>query len=82
MNRQGSLPAASLAEEVAEECSRLILEDTGGARVTMVEARISREIVEGAGSACFRIGGGVDEATYAGGLEGAGAHGAGFEGNV
>ncbi len=48
----------------------------------MIEAGVCRKVVEGAGGACFGIGGGVDEAIYTGGVEGAGAHGAGFEGNV
>ena len=71
-----------MAEEVAEERGRLSLEDAGGVGVGMVEARIRREVEEGAGGACFGIGSGVHEAVYAGGLECAGAHRTGFEGNV
>ena len=48
----------------------------------MVEAGVCGKVVEGAGGACLGIGGGVDEAVYAGGVEGTGAHGAGFEGDV
>ena len=58
------------------------MKGTDGTGVGVVEARICREVVEGTSGACFGIGGGVDEAVYAGGMEGAGAHGAGFEGDV
>ena len=44
----------------------------------MVEARIGWEVVESTGGTGFGVGGGVDEAAYAGSVEGAGAHGAGL----
>ncbi len=73
---------ASLAEEVAEEGSGLGLEDAAGVGIGMVETGVCGKVVEGAGGACFGVGGGVDKAIYTGGVEGASAHGAGFEGCV
>ena len=48
----------------------------------MVQAGVRREVVEGTGGAGFRVGGGVDETAYAGGMESTGAHWARFEGDV
>lgn len=48
----------------------------------MVQAGIRGEVVEGTGGAGFRVGGGVDETAYAGGMESASAHRARFEGDV
>ena len=58
------------------------MQDSAGVWVGMVETRVGGEIVEGAGSAGFGIGDGVDQAAYAGSMEGASAHGAGLEGTV
>ena len=73
---------ASLVEEVPEEGGGLGLEDAAGVGVSMVEAGVCGKVVEGAGGACFGVGGGVDEEIYRGGVEGAGADVAGFEGDV
>jgi hypothetical protein len=48
----------------------------------MVKAGVGGEVIEGTGGAGFGIWGGVDEAAYTGGVKGAGAHRAGFEGSV
>jgi hypothetical protein len=48
----------------------------------VVQARVSGETVEGASSTSLGILGGVDEAANTGGVERAGAHGAGFEGCI
>lgn len=48
----------------------------------MVQAGVGREFVEGAGSPGFGVRSSVDESAYAGGMECAGAHGAGLEGGI
>ena len=50
--------------------------------VGVVQARVSGEIVEGAGGTGLGILGGVDEAANTGGVERAGTHGAGFKGCI
>jgi hypothetical protein len=69
---------AAVAEEVAEEgggvfCEEAILNDDG-----VVEAGIGRGVMEATGVAGFGIGGSEDQAREAGGVGGAGAHGAWF----
>ncbi len=76
------LLVAALFEEGAEEGCRLGLQDSGGVGVSVVQAGVRGEVVEGTGGAGFGVGGSVDEAVYTGGVEGAGAHGARFEGGV
>src|SRR4028119_454426 len=48
----------------------------------MVEAGIPGDVVQGARVAGLGVGGGIDEAVEAGGVDGAGAHRTGFEGCV
>jgi hypothetical protein len=48
----------------------------------MVEARVCRKVIEGTGSAGFRVGGSVNETAHARGVKGAATHWAGFEGRV
>jgi hypothetical protein len=48
----------------------------------MVEAGVSRKVIEGTGSAGFGIWGSVDQTAYAGSVEGTSAHGARFEGTI
>ncbi len=76
------LPFAAPLEEVAEEGGGFGSQGSGGVRVGVVEARVGGEVVEGTGGAGLRVGSSVDQAAYAGGVESAGAHGAGFEGGV
>jgi hypothetical protein len=78
----GLSPTAALFEEGAKESGGFVLQDSALVRVCVVQTRIGGEVVEGTGGPGFGILGGVDEATYAGGVEGTGAHGAGFEGGV
>jgi hypothetical protein len=76
------LPTAALFEEGAKESGGFVPQDSALVGVGVVQTRIGGEVVEGTGGAGFGILGSVDEATYAGGVEGTGAHGAGFEGGV
>ena len=69
-------------EEGAEERRRFWLQNSGGGGVGVVEARVCRKVVEGTGSAGFRVGGSVNETAYAGGVKGAATHRAGFKGRV
>ena len=78
----GLLPTAALFEEGAKESGGFVPQDSALIGVGVVQTRIGGEVVEGTGGAGFGVLGGVDEATYAGGVEGTGAHGAGFEGGV
>ncbi len=77
-----SASCASLAEEVAEENNGLGLEYSDGIGVGVIEARVAGKVVESTSGAGFGVEGGVDKAAYAGGVERAGTHGAGFEGCV
>lgn len=74
------LAGAAFFEEVAEEGGGFGFEEAAGNGEGMVEAGIGGEVVEGTGCAGFGVGGGVDEAADAGGVEGARTHGARFEG--
>jgi hypothetical protein len=76
------LTTAALFEEGAEESGGFVLQDSAVVGVGVVQARIGGEVVEGAGGPGFGVGSSVDEAAYAGGVQSAGAHGAGFEGGV
>ncbi len=58
------------------------MQDPAGVGVGVVEAGVSGEVVEGTGSACFGIWGGIDQAAYAGNVEGTGTHEAGLEGGI
>src|SRR5215218_4893160 len=78
----GSPSIAAFFEEGAEESSGFVLQNPTLVGVGVVQARVSGEIVEGAGSTSLGILGGVDEAANTGGVERAGAHGAGFEGCI
>ena len=75
-------PVAALFEEGAEQGGRLDLQNAGSTGVGVVKAGIRGEVVEGTGRAGFGVWGGIDEATYPGGVEGTGAHGAGFQGSI
>lgn len=59
----------------------VLLEDVGGDLGLVVEAGVLEEVEEGSGGAGFGVGGAVDEVGDAGVEDGAGAHGAGFEGD-
>ncbi len=72
----------ALFEEGLEEGGGFALQDPAVAGVGVVKAGVGGEVVEGTGGAGFGVGGGVDQAAYAGGVESAGAHGAGLEGGV
>ncbi len=71
---------AAIPEESAEQFGGFGFEDTFIDGNTMVEVAIRRYVVEGTRVTGLGIRGGVDEAVYAGGVGGAGAHGAGFQG--
>ncbi len=58
------------------------MQDSAGVGVGVVEAGVGGEVVEGTGGACFGIWGGIDQAAYAGSVEGAGAHEARLEGGI
>ena len=73
---------AALLEEGAEESGRFGLQDPGRTGVSVVQARVRGEIVEGTGGAGFGVGRGVDKAAYSGSVESAGAHRARFKGGV
>jgi hypothetical protein len=75
-------PVAAQFEEGAEQGGRLDLQNAGSTGVGVVQTGIRGQVVEGTGRAGFRVWGGVDEATYPGGVEGTGAHRAGFQGSV
>ena len=74
--------AAAFFEEGAEEGGGFGLEDAAFCGECVVEAFVGGDVVEGTGGAGFGIRRRVDEAAYAGGVEGPGAHGAGLEGGV
>jgi len=57
-------------------------EDAGGDFDLMVEARVREDFKTGADGAAFRVVGAIDEARDAGLDDGAGAHAAGFDGDV
>jgi hypothetical protein len=78
----GLLPTAALFEEGAKESGGFVAQDSALVGVGVVQTRIGGEVVEGTGGAGFGILGGINEATYASGVKGASAHGAGFEGGV
>ena len=73
---------AALLEEGAEESGRFGLQDPGRTGVSVVQARVRGEIVEGTGGAGFGVGRGVDKAAYASGVEGTGTHRARFKGGI
>jgi len=74
--------SAALAEEVGEQRAALFGEQAGGDFDAVVKLRVVDDGEYGAAGAGLGVGRGVDEACDAGVEDGAGAHGAGFEGDV
>ena len=69
-------------EEIAEQFGGFGLERALLDGYGVVEAAVCGCVVEGTCVTGLGVGGGVDEAVDAGGVGGAGAHGAGFQGGV
>src|SRR3712207_4210201 len=80
--RSGSPLVSAVLKEGTEKSSGFVLQNSALVGVGVVQPPVSREIVEGAGSTRLGVRGCVNKATYAGGMERSGAHGAGFEGCV
>jgi hypothetical protein len=74
--------SAAFAEEGAEEAGAFVGEDAGGDGHLVVEAGMVEDLEDGTGCAGLGIGGSANEAAEAGVDHGAGAHGAGFEGDI
>jgi hypothetical protein len=73
---------ATVFKEGTEESGGFVLQNSALVGVGVIQPPVSGEVVEGAGSAGLRIRGGIDETANTGGVERAGAHGAGFEGCI
>jgi hypothetical protein len=73
---------ATILEEVAEQCGGAFLEKAAFDDEGMIEAGIGRGIVEGACVSGFGIRGRVEQARETACVDGAGAHGARFQGSV
>jgi hypothetical protein len=73
---------AAILEEVAEQCGGAFLEKAAFDDEGMIEAGVGGGIVEGACVSGFRIRGRVDQARETACVDGAGAHGARFQGGV
>ncbi len=73
---------AAGGEEGLEEGGGFVGEDAGEDFDAVIEARVGEDFETGANGAAFGVVGTVDEARYAGLNHGAGAHGAGFEGDI
>ena len=68
-------------EEGGEKLGAMVGHYAGGDLDSVIEADVGAELVEGLDGAGFGVGGAVDQAGDAGVDNGAGAHGAGFEGD-
>ncbi len=76
------MPVAAVFEEITQQIGGFGFEEALFDGDGVVEAAVCGDVMEGSCVTGLRVGGSVDETTHTGGVGGAGAHRARFQGGV